>query len=37
MQPSETLPVGRQTSNERPARERVGLALERVMDLSRDG
>jgi F420-dependent oxidoreductase-like protein len=27
MQPSETLPVGRQTSNERPARERVGLAL----------
>ena len=28
MQPSETLPAGRQASNERPARERVGLALD---------
>jgi hypothetical protein len=28
MQSSETLPAGRQASNERPARERVGLALD---------
>src|SRR5260221_9317543 len=28
MQPSETLPAGSQTSNERPTRERVGLALD---------